>query len=74
VLVHRRYDPRIPGARDRARHRARRLQAAIEARYAALAASGGLEVQAVVRAGDAAALEAAQDPAVGERQQPESHP
>lgn len=53
VLVHVRFDPRIPGARERAEWRARRLQRAIEARHAGLAAAGGLHVQAVVRAGDA---------------------
>jgi carboxysome shell carbonic anhydrase len=58
VLVHLRFDPRIPGARERAVHRARRLCSAIEARHAALAAAGGLQVQAVVRAGDAATLDA----------------
>jgi carboxysome shell carbonic anhydrase len=56
VLVHFRYDPRIPGARQRAEHRALRLQAAIEARYAGLAQTGGLYVQPVVRAGQAAEL------------------
>jgi len=50
VLVHFRYDQRIPGSRQRAAHRARRLQAAIEARYGALAQSGGLYVQSVIRA------------------------
>jgi carboxysome shell carbonic anhydrase len=50
VLVHFRYDPRIPGSRQRAGHRARRLQAAIEARYGALWQSGGLYVQSVIRA------------------------
>jgi hypothetical protein len=50
VLVHFRYDPRIPGSRQRAGHRARRLQAAIEARYGALAQNGGLYVQSVIRA------------------------
>ena len=49
VLVHFRYDPRIPGSRQRAESRARRLQAAIEARYRALAQSGGLYVQSVIR-------------------------
>jgi carboxysome shell carbonic anhydrase len=56
VLVHLRYDPRIPSSRQRAAHRARRLQAAIEARYAALAQSGGLYVQPVIRAADGAEL------------------
>ncbi len=58
VLVHQRFDPRIPGARERAIHRARRLKCAIEARHAGLAARGGLHVQAVVRAGDTAAVTA----------------
>ncbi len=57
VLVHLRYDPRIPGAREHALRRARRLQCAIEARHGALAAAGGIFVQSVVRAGDAARLE-----------------
>jgi hypothetical protein len=56
VLVHLRFDPRIPGARERAEHRARRLQSAIESRYADLAAAGGLHVEAVVRAGETAVL------------------
>jgi carboxysome shell carbonic anhydrase len=48
VLVHERYDARIPGARARARSRALRLQAAIEARYRELP-PGLLFVQAIVR-------------------------
>jgi carboxysome shell carbonic anhydrase len=56
VLVHLRFDPRIPGAQERAEHRARRLQTAIEARYAELASAGALQVQAVVRAGETAVL------------------
>jgi hypothetical protein len=48
VLVHERYDARIPGARERARTRALRLQAAIEARYRNLP-PGLLFVQAIVR-------------------------
>ena len=48
VLVHERYDARIPGARERARGRALRLQNAIEARYRDLP-PGLLFVQAIVR-------------------------
>jgi carboxysome shell carbonic anhydrase len=54
VLVHFRYDARIPGSRDRAEVRARRLGSAIRARYAELARAGELDVQAVVRAGNGA--------------------
>jgi carboxysome shell carbonic anhydrase len=50
VLVHERYDARIPGARERARCRALRLQAAIEARYRDLP-PGLLFVQSIVRDG-----------------------
>ena len=54
VLVHFRYDARIPGSRDRAELRARRLAVAIRARYAELVRTGELYVQAIVRAdGDA---------------------
>ena len=49
VLVHVAYDERIPGASARARARARRLAAAIEARYADAAGPGGLVTQGVVR-------------------------
>jgi carboxysome shell carbonic anhydrase len=56
VLVHTRFDPRIPGARERAERRAQRLRSAIEARFAARAVRGGLHVQAVVRAGDSGTL------------------
>jgi carboxysome shell carbonic anhydrase len=62
VLVHIRFDPRIPGARERAEGRARRLRSAIEARFAALATQGGLRVQAVVRAGDSGTLFAVEAP------------
>jgi carboxysome shell carbonic anhydrase len=58
VLVHMRYDPRIPGARERAESRARRLGAAISERYAPLARGGALFLQAVVRAGDGTRLDA----------------
>ena len=50
VLVHENYDARIPGARERARTRALRLQAAIEARYRDLP-PGLLFVEAIVRDG-----------------------
>ncbi len=56
VLVHSRFDPRIPGARERAAHRADRLRSAIEARFASLLSKGGIQVQAVVRAGDSGPL------------------
>jgi hypothetical protein len=56
VLVHTRFDPRIPGARERAEGRARRLRSAIEARFAPWILRGGLLVQAVVRAGDTGTL------------------
>jgi carboxysome shell carbonic anhydrase len=58
VLVHVRYDPRIPGSEAGARKRARRLRAAIVSRYASLAGSGRLHVEAVVRAGDGTSLTA----------------
>ncbi len=51
VLVNFRYDPRIPGARERAEVRAARLATAIERRYAD-AATGRLIVHAVVRGGE----------------------
>ena len=50
VLVHVAYDERIPGACARARERARRLMAAIEARYAGAAGPAGVVTQGVVRA------------------------
>ena len=50
VLVHVAYDERIPGAGTRARARARRLAAAIEARYADAAEPAGLVAQGFVRA------------------------
>jgi carboxysome shell carbonic anhydrase len=56
VLVHTRFDRRIPGAQERARTRAARLSAAVEARFASLVARGALLVRAVVRGGDEAAL------------------
>jgi carboxysome shell carbonic anhydrase len=57
VLAHVRYDPRVPGAGDRARVRARGLRAAILANHPALVGRGYLHVHAVVRAGDSSALE-----------------
>ena len=56
VIAHVRFDPRIPGADGDARRRAARLRSAIVARYADLAAQGGLWVEAIVRAGDGTAL------------------
>jgi carboxysome shell carbonic anhydrase len=56
VLVHIRFDPRIPGARERAERRAERLRAAVETRFASLVSRCGLQVQAVVRAGDTGTL------------------
>jgi hypothetical protein len=50
VLVHVRYDARIPGSEEQARLRAGRLRTAIESRFAHLADSGMLHVEAVVRA------------------------
>jgi len=49
VLVHVDYDERIPGANAIAQVRARRLAAAIEARYAGAAGPAGLVAQGVVR-------------------------
>lgn len=49
VLVHVAYDERIPGASANAQARARRLAAAIEARYADAAGPAGLFAQGVVR-------------------------
>ncbi len=48
VLVHFRYDSRVPGSRARAEARCRRVIAAIEARYPALATSGQLHCLAAV--------------------------
>ena len=56
VLVHMGFDPRIPGSRERAQHRALRLQRAVLARYAQLEARGMLHVHAVVRGGPDAPL------------------
>lgn len=57
VLVHVAYDERIPGAAARAQERARRLAAAIEARYAGAAGPAGLLTQGVVRARGQSRLE-----------------
>lgn len=57
VLVHVAYDERIPGAAARAQERARRLAAAIEARYAGAAGPAGLVTQGVVRARGQSRLE-----------------
>jgi carboxysome shell carbonic anhydrase len=57
VLVHVAYDDRIPGASARAQARARRLAAAIEARYAAGPGTAGLVIQVVVRARGRSRLE-----------------
>jgi hypothetical protein len=57
VLVHLRYDPRIPGGHERAVQRARRLQSAVETHHAPLVAAGDLFVRAVVRAGESAHLD-----------------
>ncbi|CAL76112.1 Carboxysome structural peptide [Bradyrhizobium sp. ORS 278] len=56
VLVHIRFDPRIPGAFAAAGQHARRLAAAITARHGVLAAQGELVVAAVVRAADGSVL------------------
>lgn len=71
VLVHVGYDPRIPGARERAEYRALRLRRAVLARYARLNASGMLHVHAVVRGGSDAPLTFVEPPAV-ERAEVES--
>ena len=63
VLVHIRFDPRIPGARERAEWRAERLRTAIETRFASLVDRGSLMVQAVVRAGDTGTIHAVEAPA-----------
>lgn len=57
VLVHVTYDERIPDASTRSRARARRLTAAIEARYADETSSAGIVTQAVVRARGRSRLE-----------------
>ncbi len=62
VLVHLRFDPRIPGAKERAQGRANRLRTAIETRFASLVSRGSLAVEAVVRAGDSGTLYAVEAP------------
>jgi carboxysome shell carbonic anhydrase len=64
VLVHVGYDPRVPGSRERAEHRASRLQRSVVARYAQLEARGMLHVHAVVRGGTGAPLTLAEPPAL----------
>jgi carboxysome shell carbonic anhydrase len=56
VLVHIQFDPRIPGARERAGVRAQRLCTAINARFAPLISQGGLFLKAVTRDGDTGEL------------------
>ena len=62
VLVHIRFDPRIPGSRERAQMRAGRLRTAVEIRFASLVKCGCLQVQAVVREGDTGTLYAVTAP------------
>ncbi len=62
VLVHVRFDPRIPAARASAERRAARLRTAAEARFSSLLARGSLLVEAVVRAGDTSTLHAVEAP------------
>ena len=62
VLVHLRFDPRIPGSRQRMEVRAGRLRAAIEERFASQVARGDLQVQAVVRELDTGTLYAVEKP------------
>jgi hypothetical protein len=56
ILVHFRHDPRLPGSAERAAYKARRMMAAIIARYPALAARKKIFVQAVLRAADGTGL------------------
>jgi carboxysome shell carbonic anhydrase len=56
ILVHFRHDPRLPGSAERAAYKARRMMAAIIARYPTLAARKKLFVQAVLRAADGSGL------------------
>jgi carboxysome shell carbonic anhydrase len=63
VLVHLRFDPRIPGSRERAEVRAERLRSAIEKRFASQVARGALQVQSVVREGGIGTLYAVKKPA-----------
>ncbi len=57
VLVHCGFDERIPGAEERAARRARRMHAAMCARYAAQIAAGELLVETAVRPAGAACLQ-----------------
>lgn len=63
VLVHIRFDPRVPGARERAERRAERLRTATETRFPSLVDRGSLLVMAVVRAGDTSTLHVVEAPA-----------
>jgi carboxysome shell carbonic anhydrase len=49
VAIHYRYDARVPGARERAADKARRVRAAIEARYPQLAGEGLLRCHTSVQ-------------------------
>jgi carboxysome shell carbonic anhydrase len=62
VLVHLRFDPRIPGSRQRTEARAGRLRSAIERRFASQVTRGALLVQAVVRESDTGTLYAVEKP------------
>ncbi|SEP98550.1 carboxysome shell carbonic anhydrase [Ectothiorhodospira magna] len=53
ILVHRRYDAKVEGSREREAARCLDICRAIEDRYAALALKGGLVCQGVLRARDA---------------------
>jgi len=48
LLVHFHFSARVPGARERAVHRCRRVKAAIESRYASLHTQGLLHCQMAV--------------------------
>ncbi len=56
VLVNANFDARIPGAEDWAALRAARLAGAIEARHPTMAATGQLQVRAMLRAAGAAPM------------------
>jgi carboxysome shell carbonic anhydrase len=62
VLVHFRYDSRVPGSRARAEARSRRVAAAIQARYPELAASGRIRCVRAVSERCNGAPELLQDP------------
>jgi len=68
VLVHVAYDDRVPGANDRAQARARRLAAAIEARYAGAAGPPGLVTQGFVRARGRSRLDVVEPEGDGRRE------